>query len=127
MAFPGRECVVHLCLHPSDDKTSLASFFFECASDGRKQAGSVGAQQCCLLSLRGWEGQPPSAVLGKHAYQHRGHQVPGKAIYLSPPSGAEAVFMETEPGVLERAGSSHFERCSVQKGQHDVMGNCAFL
>lgn len=86
MAFPGRERVVHLCLHPSDDKTSLASFFFESASDGRKQAGSVGAQQCRLLSLRGWEGQPPSAVLGKHAYQHRGHQVPGKAIYLSPPS-----------------------------------------
>lgn len=113
MAFPGRERIVHLCLHPSDDKTSLASFFFECASDGRKQAGSVGAQQCRHLSLRDWEGQPPS--------------VPGKAIYLSPPSGAGTVFMETGRGVLERAGSSHFERCSVQKRQHDVMGNCAFL
>lgn len=127
MAFPGRERVIHLCLLPSDDKTSLASSFCECASDGRKQAGSAGAQQPCPLSLRGWEGQPQSAVLGKLAYQHCGHQVPDKAIYLSPTSGTESLFMETEGGVLEQAGSSRFERCSVQKGQHDVMGNGAFL
>lgn len=30
-------------------------------------------------------------------------------------------------GVLEQARSSHYERCSDQKEQHDVMGNYAFL
>ena len=30
-------------------------------------------------------------------------------------------------GVLGTDESSHLERCSDQKGQHDVLGNCAAL
>lgn len=87
----------------------------------------LGHSSFIFYLLRGWEEQPQFAALGKHAYQEYDRRVPGKAIYLSPTLGSETLFMGAGGGVLEQAGSSHFERCSDQKGQHNVMGNCAFL
>lgn len=71
--------------------------------------------------------QPGFAALGKHVYQECGHQVPSKALCLSPTASSATLFMGTGGAVLEQTGSPRFERCSNQKGQHDVMGNRAFL
>lgn len=73
--------------------------------------------------FKGWE----FAALGSQAYQECGHRLPGKAVYPSPPSGGETPCRGTGGGALGQTGSSRFERCSDQKGQHDVMGNRAFL
>lgn len=124
MAFPGRECDIHLCWHPVRRQDFAGLLPLECASDGRKRAGSAHVPS---LSLEGQEVWPQFAVLGEHTYQECGHWVPGKAIYLNPSSSDTTLFTGTGGGVLQQTGSSHFERCSNQKGQHDVMGNCAFL
>lgn len=80
---------------------------------GRERGGRSSS---VFYLLSGWEGQPQFAILGKHAYQECGRQVPGEAIYLSPTSGGETLFMETGGGVLEQGGLPTLKGAQTRKG-----------
>lgn len=118
---------MHLCPYPvrSQDFAGLLLFGM-CLRQQNANREHLG-HSSFVFGLLGWDGQPQCAALGRRTYQEGGHRVPSKAIYLSPTSGSESLFTGAGGGVLEQAGSSHFERCSDQKGQHNVMGKRAFL